>query len=206
MSSQLAMFPLSTVLFPHAVLTLHVFETRYRAMVKECLEDDATFGVVLISRGSEVGGGEMRSATGTAVRIERARTLPDGRSILLVRGRTRFQVLEWLADDPYPRGNVAWLEESPPRVDPSEALAAAEAAVQRARALLSELEELPPSTPGPRGAGVEARSWWLCDQAPLSAYDRQRLLECDDPVERLRLVAGLAGSVADDLAHLLRGG
>ncbi|MET1002223.1 MAG: LON peptidase substrate-binding domain-containing protein, partial [Acidimicrobiia bacterium] len=51
------MFPLGSVLFPHALLPLHVFEPRYRVMMRHCLEGDKEFGVVLIERGSEVGGG-----------------------------------------------------------------------------------------------------------------------------------------------------
>ena len=58
------MFPLGTVLLPGGVLPLHVFEPRYRKMVTDCVESpDHEFGVVLIERGSEVGGGELgRSA------------------------------------------------------------------------------------------------------------------------------------------------
>ena len=73
------MFPLGTVLFPHGVLPLHVFEPRYRTMTERCLADDATFGVVLIERGSEVGGHDERFDVGTAARILQAGRLEDGR-------------------------------------------------------------------------------------------------------------------------------
>ena len=55
------MFPLSAVLFPYATMPLHVFEPRYRALMHDCLAGDRRFGVVLIERGSEVGGGDQRS-------------------------------------------------------------------------------------------------------------------------------------------------
>ena len=71
------MFPLGTVLFPHGVLPLRVFEPRYRAMVTHCLERDARFGVVLIERGSEVGGGDTRFHVGTVAQIVQAAFTPD---------------------------------------------------------------------------------------------------------------------------------
>ena len=55
------MFPLGTVLFPTLILPLHVFEPRYRALVENCLAaPQPEFGVVLIERGSEVGGDDVR--------------------------------------------------------------------------------------------------------------------------------------------------
>src|SRR6202044_2208664 len=59
--TRLAMFPLSAVLFPHATMPLHVFEPRYRELLRDCLAGDARFGIVLIERGSEGGGGDERS-------------------------------------------------------------------------------------------------------------------------------------------------
>ncbi len=206
------MFPLSTVLFPHGLLPLHVFEPRYRQMMKDCLDGDRTFGVVLISRGSEVGGGERRVSVGTGALIERISHLPDGRSLLLVQGTNRFRVREWMVDDPYPRGMVEWLPAPAALSDGAneitEALGAATAAVRRASALLSELEE--------RSVGVseipkvrhdaDARAWWLCEQLPLGALDRQRLLECEDVRARLTQLVELADSLSDDLLRLLAGG
>ncbi len=64
--TRLPMFPLSAVLFPYASMPLHVFEPRYRALMRDCLAGDPRFGVVLIERGSEVGGGDQRSSRGRA--------------------------------------------------------------------------------------------------------------------------------------------
>jgi uncharacterized protein len=66
------MFPLGTVLFPHALLPLHVFEPRYRLMTRRVLAGDGELGVVLIERGSEVGGGDTRFGVGTVARVVRA--------------------------------------------------------------------------------------------------------------------------------------
>ena len=75
----LPMVPLGTVLVPTAGLPLHVFEPRYRALVNDCLAGDREFGVVLIERGSEVGGNDVRTSVGTVARIVEAAELPAGR-------------------------------------------------------------------------------------------------------------------------------
>ena len=84
------MFPLGTVLFPYGVLPLHVFEPRYRLLTEHCLAGDGCFGVVLIERGSEVGGGDTRFDVGTVARIVRAGQLPDGRYVLATVGIQRL--------------------------------------------------------------------------------------------------------------------
>ncbi len=63
------LFPLNTVLFPGGVLPLRVFEARYMDMVRACMKDGAPFGVVLITRGAEVGGPAGTEAVGTLARI-----------------------------------------------------------------------------------------------------------------------------------------
>ena len=97
------MFPLSSVLLPTMLLPLHVFEDRYRVMVDDVLRrDPPEFGVVLIERGSEVGGGDVRTTVGCTARVLDAERSPDGRWALLCVGEHRLRVREWLADDPYP--------------------------------------------------------------------------------------------------------
>ena len=100
------MFPLGTVLFPSAVLPLHVFEPRYQALVRHCLATEPEFGVVLIERGNEVGGGDVRSAVGTVARIVQLAELDGGRFALVAVGVRRMRVQAWLPDDPYPRADV----------------------------------------------------------------------------------------------------
>ena len=203
---RLPMFPLGTVLFPGGVLPLHVFEPRYRRLMDDCLRGDRRFGVVLITRGSEVGGGDERVPVGTEANIEEATRLPDGRWVLIASGGRRIAVEAWLEDDPYPLAVVLDAVEGDP---PSpEALAAAAAAVRRANALASELAahavtaEVPATDEGDPGA----LAWRLCDAAPLGPLDRQRLLSIDDPSERLSLLDELVTEVAADLRRLLAEG
>ena len=105
------MFPLGTVLVPGARMPLHVFEPRYRALADHCMRGDRAFGVVLIERGSEVGGRDARFPIGTIARIEDAAQLPDGRWVLEIVGTERIEVRDWLPEDPYPRAVVAVLSD-----------------------------------------------------------------------------------------------
>jgi Lon protease-like protein len=107
----MAMFPLQSALLPDEDLPLQIFEPRYAAMVRDCIRDkDPRFGVVLISQGREVGGGEVRCDVGTVARItEYADIAGSGRFVLRCRTGERIKVCEWLPDDPYPRAIVqAW--------------------------------------------------------------------------------------------------
>ena len=115
MAKSLPMFPLGTVLFPHATLPLHIFEERYRALAETCLRADGRFGVVLIERGYEVGGGDARFGVGTVARIVEAARTPDGRYLLATVGTERFRIRKWLDDDPFPRADVDLIGE-PKRV------------------------------------------------------------------------------------------
>jgi Lon protease-like protein len=199
------MFPLSTVLFPHAPLPLHVFEPRYRTLMEHCLAAEREFGVVLIARGSEVGGGDERFEVGTVARIEAVSRFDDGRYGLLARGTHRIAVTRWLPDDPYPRAEVEELSDVPGLDAPGVAAAgleAATAAVRRARTLLSEMGSEAPVVPDLGEGNDDATLWRLCALAPLTALDRQRLLATDDGVVRVAMLTELCGALADDLVRL----
>jgi len=205
------MFPLEGVLLPGCLLPLHVFEERYRVMTRECLASDRTFGVVLIERGREVGGGDLRLNVGTAAVIEEVAELPDGRYALVCRGTARLEVVTWLPDDPFPLAEVEIAGDEGP-VDRHE-LARAEASVRRAWALLSELGAASPLDAGltvgavtAEPADAEAEAWSWCALAPLTALDLARLLGAKGHVERLELLCELTDAVATDARGLLAKG
>jgi Lon protease-like protein len=102
------MFPLGMTLLPGEPLSLQIFEPRYLQMVADCTSSGGanTFGVVLISRGHEVGGGEERVDVGTLALIEECSPRPDGRYHLSCVGTDRFRVRSWLPDDPYPIADI----------------------------------------------------------------------------------------------------
>jgi Lon protease-like protein len=90
---ELPLFPLNTVLCPGIALPLHVFEDRYRAMVRHCLESSSPFGIVLIRQGREVGTGAISfTGIGTIAEIRDAGAYDDGRYDLLVVGTRRFEI------------------------------------------------------------------------------------------------------------------
>ena len=109
----LPLFPLNTVLFPHSVLPIHVFEQRYRQMIAYCLERNANFGVVLIRSGKEVGGSVVPFSIGTEATIVHAQKLEDGRFNIITKGVRKFKILELDQSKPYLQGRVVWLSDTP---------------------------------------------------------------------------------------------
>src|SRR5207302_802271 len=107
----LRLFPLNTVLFPGMRMPLHIFEDRYRVMIRECIEEDAPFGVLLIKAGSEVGSGAVPHDTGTTARILQVDYLDDGRMNIFAIGHQRFRIVAVNTTQPYLRGEVSLLEQ-----------------------------------------------------------------------------------------------
>jgi Lon protease-like protein len=182
------MFPLGSVLFPGAMLPLHIFEPRYRALTEACLTGDGQFGVVLIERGSEVGGGDTRFQVGTVARIVEAARLPDGRYVLAAVGTERFRVQRWLPEDPYPRAEIEMIAEpassdAPTRRDDVQRL------LQRVLGMRAELGEQVPVV-DTLDADLVLASFQAAALAPLTSLDAQRMLEVDGAEERFDRLAG----------------
>ena len=112
------MFPLQSALLPGETLPLNIFEPRYARLVQDCIAmPDPAFGVVLISQGLEIGGGDVRSEIGALAHISEYADLGMGQYQLLASVGERIRVVEWLPDDPYPRAVVqAWPDEPGPPV------------------------------------------------------------------------------------------
>lgn len=181
------MFPLGSVLFPYTPLPLRVFEPRYLRMIGGLLDDDdPQFGVVLIERGHEVGGGDRRSAVGTTARLVSVSADAEVLHIVAV-GTSRFRVERWIEDEPYPRADVSplpaitWNDElAPLRTE-------AETIVRRALARVD----------GGWDANTEisddplAAAWQLAAITPLGEYDRYRMLQSTTTGALLRQVIDL---------------
>lgn len=199
-----ALFPLGGVLLPGGTLPLHVFEERYRRLVADVLSDEGLFGVVLITRGSEVGGGDQRSDIGTLARIERAHPLPDGRFVVEAVGLTRIRVESWLPDDPYPHGVVVPLNDE--AGEESVTVAEIVRVVRWTCALSSEAGHGALMDPALENeSDLDALTWGLCDAAPLGPLDRHRLLAAPSRTARLRLLHELCDDATDNLRRLLSG-
>lgn len=200
------MFPLGAVLTPGMGINLHVFEPRYRALVKDCLAGDRELGIVLIERGSEVGGGDVRTAVGTRARIARAEEAPDGRWGLTVIGLHRLRVIDWAPDDPYPRAEVEDWPDPEPGPGHSASLAEVTTTLRRALALAAEAgQAAAPATielaDDPVQAGYQAVAL-----APLGPFDKQLLLAATSPDERLEQLAGMLAEAMELIEARLTGG
>jgi Lon protease-like protein len=200
------MFPLGTVLFPGAYLPLHVFEPRYRAMTRDCLAGDRSFGVVLIERGSEVGGGDTRVSVGTRATIEQARELDDGRWLLGAVGVERLRVVEWLPDDPYPRAAVVTVDDPPPEEGAGATAERVAGRLRRALGLWAELGERGPPATFELADDVTAATFQMCALAPVGPADAQRLLESATTGDRLTLLEGFLEDAIALFAHRLGSG
>ena len=187
------MFPLGSTVFPGQVVPLHVFEPRYRAMISELAGDDgdATFGIVLIDRGFEVGGGDHRVDVATRVEILQAEEFDDGRWAVITAGLERLDILEWLGEDPYPCARVATrlvsddggssLDDLEELLRATMTLAAASAGVEMPDSLEFSDDPL-------------VRLDQLSALAPLTEFDRQSILEASTTS---RQIAILSEALAD---------
>ncbi len=179
------MFPLGSVLFPSMPTALRVFEERYIVMLSTILGDEPPeFGIVLIERGSEVGGGEQRFPIGTIAQITRVET-SEGFIGLIAQGDRRIEVIDWHDDDPYPRAEVrdvpplVWDDEFAPLLERAEQL------VRRTIARASEfVEQQWPADIALSDDKVEA-AWQLAGIAPLGPLDQVRLLRSSSIAELL---------------------
>lgn len=172
----LPMFPLGSVLFPSLVLPLHVFEERYRALMHDVVDDDGEFGVCLIERGSEVGGGDVRSGVGTLATVQEAAELPDGRWAVITVGVRRIRVVEWLPDDPYPRAEVEDHPDPVPSEAETELLGPVTESVHRALDKVASLGATATSSTTDLSDDPVLASYQLSALAPLTILDQQRLL------------------------------
>lgn len=185
----LPMFPLQSVLFPGVAIPLHIFEPRYKKLIEDLSKGPPTFGVVMISRGSEVGGGDQRSFIGTAARLAEKVLLDDGQWVILAVGEYKVKVQSWLPDDPYP---VALVE----IVDFHEVLdeymtSFIEKLKKKLRYAMLLKDEV--------SVGVSSSvflsfsndpsqaMWQMCAVAPIAILDQQKLLEVDHLRERVQM-------------------
>lgn len=191
-TSEIPLFPLSTVLFPRGPLPLRIFEPRYVDMVKRCMRESSCFGVVLIREGGETGPVAGFCEIGTTARIVDFNLLPDGLLGISCRGERRFRVLRaWRQEDGLNLGEVQWID--PPASSANPALTLPEEYRHLAELLRRVLPEL-----GDIYEGIEPRfedaDWVgsrLVEILPISLGDKQVCLELQDPLRRLALLSPL---------------
>jgi len=200
--SVLPMFPLGSVLLPTTLLPLRLFEDRYLALIRDVLDGGREFGVALIDRGHEVGGGDTRTNVGCVAQVLQAEDQGDMWHVIAV-GTRRFVVDEWLEDDPYPRAEVSDLNEPPAEPLDHNSYRSAIKKLETVLALLGETG----MNPGPIPDLAEdpaLGSFQVAALAPFGPFDRQQLLQALAPSDRLVLLHDLLDGTADDLRAQLR--
>ncbi len=194
--SSLPLFPLGSVLFPGGLLALRVFEVRYLDMVRKCHQAGAPFGVVALTQGREVRQAgapeEQFNDVGTLAVIEQIDTPQPGLITLVCRGSQRFRITQrshlphglWIAD-------VGHIDPDLTVLIPQDLRKASTALAQ----VLHTLKQRDPDTPTamvPTAAQLDDCGWvanrW-CELLPVPLELKQRLMELDNPLVRLELVA-----------------
>ncbi len=196
------MFPLGTTLVPGQSIPLRVFEPRYVALVEACVVGDGRFGIVLIERGSEVGGGETRFAVGTMAQVMDLQTLPDGEWAFRALGLERLRVLDWMPDDPYPRADVEILTDPDVGVDP----ALSRRIEQSLTRLFGAARQLGYDVPTSVAADPDPvlAAWGALARVGIGPLDVQRILECDEPQVRIEAVVRALDETTELLELRLR--
>jgi len=195
------MFPLGSVLFPHMPLALRVFEDRYMVMLARILDDEpAEFGVVLIERGQEVGGGEHRFTVGTVAQVVQLEGA-EGFIAVVAQGDRRIEVTEWLDDEPFPRAvtrelaTLSWDDSLLPLRE------RAEHEVRRALALASEYTDVPWAASVEISDDPVEAAWQLAAIAPLGPLDQVSLLAAESMHQLLISLIELTDAAAQALGQ-----
>jgi Lon protease-like protein len=177
---RIPLFPLNVVLFPGAPLPLHIFEPRYRQMVKDCLEEKTEFGMLL-----SLASGVARVGC-TAEIAEVVKRYADGRMDILTVGRAPFRVVELFSANPLLEGHVDYLEDRETRSN---------AQIQRELVELYEAchtliyDDYPKNL---EGATAEGLSYVVAATLPMDLLWKQQILELRCEADRQeRLVAYL---------------
>jgi hypothetical protein len=229
MSQQLPLFPLQTVLFPGAPISLHIFEERYRLMIAHCLQESSPFGVVLIRAGSEVSADDpwvrrMREslgdeqdidvpretipyAVGTTARITDSVRLEDGRFYLVANGQRRFRIQYLVQRQPYLIASVVYFDDEAIEVSgPAAVLRALYARYWTTLNTVTGHEHQPDELP----SDDIALSYWMAHRLRVENSRKQRWIECDVRTRLREMAAALraelsllppAGAKPDDAGH-----
>lgn len=189
MSDRLPLFPLGGVLFPEMLMPLHIFEPRYRLLVRRSIANERPFGIILGEEGGQSGGG-VPHEIGTSATIVGHSPLPDGRSFIVVRGVRRFHVAKVDTDiEPYLVAHVNWL-------DDDDGAGSEQLADLAADAFSEYLNGIVAATNEPRTEATETSdmregtprdvAYRVASGLAIEPRERQRLLEAVSVEERLR--------------------
>jgi Lon protease-like protein len=191
MLDSLALFPLSTVLFPGGVLPLRIFEVRYTDMVRECMRREQPFGVCLITRGGEVGESAEHEPIGCLAHIHDVDMEQPGVLRIRTVGSQRFRVeASQTGPDGLIRGRVSLLPDDPMMAVPQEH----DDCIGLVRRMVQEVERTVPDASQRMITGpldYESAGWVanrIAEFLPIPGPSKYRLMSMDDPIDRLAIV------------------
>ncbi len=182
---ELPLFPLpEVVLFPQEVLPLHIFESRYRIMLKSVLETDSMFGVIKLDPNTK-----SMANIGCCAQIIKHQTADDGRSNIITLGQQRFQILEIVRSTPYCSAMVSWINDE--NVDNFQKLDVLKDSVTEALSdvikLTSKLTNSKKNLPEKLPNNPMELSFWIASHlGGAVAEEQQRLLEERNTYTRLK--------------------
>lgn len=226
----LPVFPLGSVLFPGQLLSLHIFEPRYQQMLQHCLAGDQEFGVVLIERGHEVGGGDVRSTVGTVARILQAVEVQAGHWAVVCAGVRRIRVDRWGADDPWPQASVTDLPDADgsaagpvgagivgagiagaaaadtaaPVIDSHAAWSTLRRQFRKVVAMAAETGDEPVAVGDKIDDDPALGSYQVAALSPIGSFDRQKVLAAAGPLARMGLLSALLAEIEELLQATLQ--
>ncbi len=186
----LPLFPLELVLLPGTPLPLHIFEPRYKEMIRECISAEAPFGVV---RAFEEGIAEVGC---TAEIITVTKEYPDGRLDLICEGRKRFEVIEVNRDRSFLQAEVLIVPDDPE----------ASAQEERVKAVQLHLEilSLAGAVQDLSAADQNQLSFYLAGSLPLDLDFKQKLLAMRSEAQRIQAVAAYLETILPQLKRAAR--
>ena len=200
------MFPLTTVLLPAMPLPLRIFEERYLKLLGDLLgEETPEFGVVLIARGPEVGGGEKHMDVGTIASVTNIGTTEQFYGLESV-GSRRFRVNAWLPDDPYPLADIDFIPDliwddtlMPARVH-------LESKVRQLLAFASEFGDLQYGPDVEFSDDPMEACWQLAGVLPVGELDQLNLLGPQSAEELISKTYDVVNFAEEDLRTMLQTG
>ena len=199
----LPMFPLGTVLMPGMPLSLRIFEERYLKLLGDLLGAEVPeFGVVLIARGPEVGGGEQRFEIGTIASVTEIGTTDEFYGLQAV-GSQRFRVNAWLPDDPYPLADIDLLPELSWDDNLMPLRTHVEGRVRKLLAFASEFGDLQYGADTALSDDPLEACWQLAGILPVGQLDQIDLLKAQSAEELLGRIYDTVVSAEDTLQALM---
>ncbi len=217
MSDQIPLFPLNSVLFPTAPISLHIFEERYRTMIKRCLDRSEPFGIVLIRSGSEVSPddpwvrrmrenlsydddpialkrGPIPYSVGTIARISESVKLEDGRYYLVAVGLRRFRIQYLVQREPFLVGAVQYLADDIGQATQQHALQLRQTYARYWESICTATGQEYEAEPLPED--ITELSYWMANQLRVDNHRKQRWLEGDASLRLREMAAAIRAEIA----------